>query len=88
MKQKHRYRRKRKGAGLIEQWPENVTAAELAARVTYVGSSEHKARPLLARLINRTLGQYKGWPIGQEELPTGWGGQPGGAGEESGDAGV
>ena len=46
MKQKHRYRRKRKGGGLIEAWPTNVTATDLAARVSYVGSNEHKARPL------------------------------------------
>lgn len=146
MKQKHRYRRKKKGAGLLEAWPANVTATDLVARVSYVGSPEHKARPLhlsynfepalrsdasrcdptierdvaqaalqdallrmsvsqefdgdfpryvwgsvngqphIARLINSYLGQYKGWPIGSEELPAERNGQSDGNGEEGEDA--
>lgn len=46
-KQKHRYRRKRKGEGLVQEWPADAAAPEvLATRVRYVGSNEHKARPL------------------------------------------
>ena len=47
MKQGQRYRRKLKGAGLVEAWPQDVLAPELLAqRVVYVGSGEHKARPV------------------------------------------
>lgn len=47
MKQKRRYRRKPKGTGLIGDWPEDVKpATELAATVRYVGSNEHKRRPV------------------------------------------
>jgi hypothetical protein len=47
MKQKERYRKKRKGEGLVQHWPANVREPEvLATKVRYVGSSEHKARPL------------------------------------------
>jgi hypothetical protein len=130
VKQKQRYRRKRKGSGLISRWPEGRPRPdEVAARASYVGSGEHKARPVdesydfdadlrsdasrcdptitretaesalrvaiangsvsadfqgdfpsyvwgwigkrphVARLINSEAGHYKGWPIGDEELP-------------------
>ena len=47
MKQKHRYRKKTKGAGFVTTWPPDVPPpAELALRVKYRGSSEHKARPI------------------------------------------
>jgi hypothetical protein len=47
MKQKQRYRRKRKGGGLVAIWPElGSTPAEVAERVRYVGSQEHKDRPV------------------------------------------
>lgn len=47
MKQVLRYRRKGKGGGLIDAWPETaLDPDELAERVSYVGSGEHKARPV------------------------------------------
>lgn len=47
MKQKQRYRKKRKGAGLIQGWPAGFVDPEvLAKEVRYDGSNEHKARPL------------------------------------------
>lgn len=47
MKQEQRYRRKKKGAGLISEWPPGIPEpAALADRAQYVGSNEHKARPL------------------------------------------
>lgn len=47
MKQKHRYRKKTKGEGLVRDWPLGTAAPEeLATRVHYQGSSEHKARPI------------------------------------------
>jgi hypothetical protein len=47
MKQVLRYRRKSKGGGLAPTWPVTAMAPdELAERVTYVGSAEHKSRPL------------------------------------------
>jgi len=47
MKQKRRYRKKPKGDGLVQQWPSQALAPEnLAAKVSYVGSGEHKKRPL------------------------------------------
>jgi hypothetical protein len=46
-KQKHRYRKRRKGEGLIQEWPADAANPELlATKVRYVGSNEHKARPL------------------------------------------
>ncbi len=47
MKQVLRYRRKVKGSGLVEAWPATALDPEvLAEQVTYVGSGEHKARPV------------------------------------------
>ncbi|MGM0577603.1 MAG: hypothetical protein ACQEXJ_17895 [Myxococcota bacterium] len=47
MKQKRRYRRKTKGDGLVSSWPDECDGPEqLADRVAYVGSAEHKARPV------------------------------------------
>lgn len=47
MKRKHRYRRKGKGDGLIGAWPETARGPdELAERISYVGSNEHKTRPI------------------------------------------
>lgn len=46
-KQKHRYRKKRKGDGLVQAWPADAAEPEvLATQARYVGSNEHKARPL------------------------------------------
>lgn len=46
-KQKHRYRKKRKGDGLVQEWPADAADPEvLVTKVRYVGSNEHKARPL------------------------------------------
>jgi hypothetical protein len=42
-----RYRRRLKGDGLVESWPLDASPPEeLAQRVTYVGSGEHKTRPV------------------------------------------
>lgn len=47
MKQVLRYRRKVKGSGLIDAGPEiELDFEALATRVSYVGSNEHKARPI------------------------------------------
>ena len=46
MKQKHRYRRRTKGGGLIAAWPATSSPEDIAARVHYRGSSEHKRRPV------------------------------------------
>ena len=47
VKQKHRYRRKRKGDGLIQEWPTDCPKPDkLSERVRYVGSAEHKSHPL------------------------------------------
>ncbi|MBK9031279.1 MAG: hypothetical protein IPL61_08075 [Myxococcales bacterium] len=47
MKQVRRYRRRGKGGGLIDEWPSTAMAPEeLAERVAYIGSAEHKARPI------------------------------------------
>lgn len=49
MKQKTRYRRRKKADGLVDEWPASAPSREeLAARVTYVGSAEHKGRPVHA----------------------------------------
>jgi hypothetical protein len=46
VKQVRRYRRKTKGTGLAEDWPAHAPSADqVAERVRYVGSAEHKARP-------------------------------------------
>ncbi|MEW6754767.1 MAG: hypothetical protein AB1505_27870 [Candidatus Latescibacterota bacterium] len=45
MKQKQRYRRKSQGHGLVLAWPMGaLPPEEVAQRVSYVGSPEHKAR--------------------------------------------
>lgn len=47
MKQVLRYRRKKKGSGLLDHDAAMAIDVEaLAARVSYVGSGEHKVRPL------------------------------------------
>ena len=47
MKQVLRYRRKAKGAGLVEAWPTTALDPDrLASHLSYVGSGEHKARPV------------------------------------------
>lgn len=46
MKQKRPYRRRTKGGGLIDTWPDGcLPPDQLAERVVYAGSSEHKGRP-------------------------------------------
>lgn len=123
-------RRKRPQPRVIQPTPERIVVSELALRVTYVGSQEHKSGPSFAgeprpradatkcdpalsdrldeiqnwlrhaikvqccgglwegdfpryawckvgeivyeaRLVNRVLGQYKGWPLDPEEWPDG-----------------
>ncbi len=47
VKQKRRYRRRTKGGGLIAEWPAGAPQPSvLAHRVSYVGSAEHKSRPV------------------------------------------
>lgn len=47
MKQKFRYRRRAKGGGLVTEWPSDcLSSSELAEKVKYVGSAEHKAEPV------------------------------------------
>ncbi|MBW3538821.1 MAG: hypothetical protein KY476_00985 [Planctomycetes bacterium] len=123
-------RRKRPKPRIIQPAPEGVNASELAARITYVGSPEHKTGPSFAgaarprgdatkcdaalndrlsdiqawlqrafevqcfgppwegdfpryawckvgetlyeaRLVNRGLGEYKGWQLEPDEWPDG-----------------
>jgi len=47
MKQKQRYRHKRKGSGLIPVWPDSLPApVAVAQTAVYLGSAEHKHRPI------------------------------------------
>jgi len=47
MKQKNRYRHRRKGEGLIVEWPADAPASEeVASMARYVGSAEHKTYPI------------------------------------------
>jgi hypothetical protein len=47
LKQKFRYRHKPKRGGLIGAWPsDRPSPADVSRRVSYVGSGEHKARPV------------------------------------------
>ncbi|MBN2192118.1 MAG: hypothetical protein JW751_04820 [Polyangiaceae bacterium] len=47
MKQVERYRHKTKAGGLAEAWPADAPSPDhLAERVRYVGSGEHKDRPV------------------------------------------
>ena len=46
-KLKQRYRKKKKGDGLVQEWPSDAANPELlATKVQYIGSNEHKSRPL------------------------------------------
>jgi hypothetical protein len=46
VKQKLRYRKKRKGSGLVADWPDGPAPEDVARAATYVGSAEHKRRPV------------------------------------------
>jgi hypothetical protein len=47
VKQKRRYRIKKKGGGLAEAWPADAPPVEVvAAEAVYIGSAEHKSRPI------------------------------------------
>ena len=52
--------------------PPDVDLEGVAARVSYVGSPEHKEiSSFEGRLVNRGDGSYKGYQLGDDEWPDG-----------------